>query len=65
MKRQALIKHLKEHNCTLLREGTKHSVFYNLLNLKTTAVPRHIEINEVTVRMICKDLGIPQARLKS
>ncbi len=29
MKRQDLIRHLESHGCRLLREGGKHSVYYN------------------------------------
>jgi predicted RNA binding protein YcfA (HicA-like mRNA interferase family) len=44
MKRSALIKHLKRHGCELLREGTRHSVFFNPANRRASTVPRHIEI---------------------
>lgn len=59
MKRQTLIKHLKKHGCELFREGSRHSVYWNPENRKTTAVPRHSEILDNLARKICNDLGIP------
>ena len=48
------------HNCQLLREGSKHSVFYNPVNNKTSTVPRHREIDDFLAKKICRDLGIPE-----
>jgi len=59
MKRRDLIQHLRSHGCELLREGGRHSVYWNPLNRTTSAVPRHSEIREPLVRRICKDLEIP------
>lgn len=59
MKRQELIRHIEVHGCLLLREGGKHTVYYNPSNNQTTAIPRHREINELLARKICRDLGIP------
>jgi mRNA interferase HicA len=59
MKRQDLLQHLDSHGCCLLREGGKHSVYYNPQNNQTTAIPRHREINDFLARKICRDLGIP------
>lgn len=58
MKRYALLKHLRRHGCELLREGKKHSVYWNPTTRKTSTVPRHTEIVDKLVRKICKDLGI-------
>lgn len=60
MKRVDLIKHLGQHGCELLREGSRHSVYNNPIALRTTTVPRHREINEFLVRKICRDLEIPE-----
>ncbi len=60
MKRQELIRHVESHGCRLLREGGRHSVYFNALNNQTTAIPRHREINEFLARKICRDLGIPE-----
>lgn len=58
MKRRALLKHLRKHGCELLREGKKHSVYWNPANRRTSVVPRHTEIVDKLARKICKDLGI-------
>jgi mRNA interferase HicA len=42
MKRSQLLKHLKKHGATLLREGSRHSI-YRKGQLKTQ-IPRHREI---------------------
>ena len=59
MKRRALVRHLEEHGCELLREGANHSICINRAARKTSAVPRHTEINEDLAKKICKDLGVP------
>ncbi len=58
MKRVKLIKHLTKNGCYLLREGGKHSVFYNPISRKISTVPRHPEVKQFTAEKICKDLGI-------
>jgi len=60
MKRRAFLKYLNQNNCQLLREGKKHSVFWNTVNRKTTAIPRHTEVSDNLIKKICKDLGIPK-----
>ncbi len=52
------MKILKNNNCVLLREGAKHSVFYNIKVGRTSTVPRHKEINDFLIKKICKDLSI-------
>jgi predicted RNA binding protein YcfA (HicA-like mRNA interferase family) len=59
MKRGFFLKHLKENNCVLSREGAKHSIYKNISNGKATTVPRHSDLNDITCKMICKQLGIP------
>jgi len=59
VKRRALVRHLEEHGCELLREGANHSIFVNRAASKSSAVPRHSEINDDLARKICKDLGVP------
>ncbi|RMF38120.1 MAG: type II toxin-antitoxin system HicA family toxin [Chloroflexi bacterium] len=59
MKRRALLKHLRQHGCELLREGKRHSIYWNPANRRTSAVPRHAEIVDKLVRKICKDLEVP------
>ena len=61
MKRRALVRHLRAHDHALLREGAKHSVFYNPANRRTTTVPRHTEIDDSLASKNCADLGITAA----
>jgi predicted RNA binding protein YcfA (HicA-like mRNA interferase family) len=58
VKRRALVRHLEEHGCELLREGANHSIFVNRAAGKTSAVPRHSEINDDLARKICRDLAV-------
>lgn len=59
MKRAELLKHLKFHGCYQLREGAKHSWWYNPTTNKRSAIPRHAEIKNILASKICKDLGVP------
>jgi mRNA interferase HicA len=61
VKRRDLIRHLEQHGCELLREGANHSIYVNRAAGKTSAVPRHAEINNDLAKKICKDLGVPPA----
>ena len=58
MKRKDLIKHLLKNGCVFIREGAKHSVFFNPLLRKSSTVPRHTEIDNFLAKKICRDLGI-------
>ncbi|MBK8037341.1 MAG: type II toxin-antitoxin system HicA family toxin [Verrucomicrobiaceae bacterium] len=60
MKLRDLLKHLHDHGCEFLREGGNHSVYVNRRARKSSAVPRHREINDFLVNKICKDLEIPR-----
>jgi predicted RNA binding protein YcfA (HicA-like mRNA interferase family) len=60
MKRRDLIRHLERHGCEMLREGGSHTVYANRARRKTTAIPRHREINDFLARKICQDLEIPE-----
>jgi hypothetical protein len=59
VKRADLVRHLEQHGCEFFREGSRHSVFVNRATRKSTAIPRHREINEWLARKICRDLEIP------
>jgi mRNA interferase HicA len=59
VKRRELIHHLEENGCLFLREGGKHTIYYNPSNNRTSAIPRHREIVDILVVKICKDLEIP------
>jgi mRNA interferase HicA len=58
VKRRALERHLRSHDARLLREGGNHS-FWGFDAERSTAVPRHLEIDYRLARKICADLGIP------
>ncbi len=60
MKRRELLRHLTNRGCALLREGKKHSIYWNQDLRTTSSVPRHSEINDFLARKICRDLGIPE-----
>jgi mRNA interferase HicA len=60
VKRRELIRHLESNGCELLREGGNHSIFVNRSARKSSAVPRHAEINQDLARKICTDLGVPR-----
>lgn len=48
MKRHQLLRHLKKHGCSLLREGPNHSIYQNDETGAEAPVPRHTEI--ITLR---------------
>ena len=60
MKRRDLIRHLESHGCELLREGGNHTGYVNRPALKTSAVPRHREMNDILALKICRDLQVPE-----
>lgn len=60
MKRRKLVDHLIANGCILMREGAKHSVFYNPIARRTSTVPRHIELNDFLARKICRDLHVQE-----
>jgi predicted RNA binding protein YcfA (HicA-like mRNA interferase family) len=64
MKRKDLIRHLLKNGCIFVREGAKHSVFFNPLLRKTSTVPRHNEIDNFLAKKICRDLGIEPPKKK-
>ncbi|OGZ20341.1 MAG: addiction module toxin, HicA family [Candidatus Nealsonbacteria bacterium RIFCSPHIGHO2_01_FULL_43_31] len=58
MKRKDLIKYLLQNKCVFIREGAKHSVFFNPLSKRSSTLPRHNEIDNILARKICRDLGV-------
>jgi len=58
MNRKNLIRHINSEGCVFLREGARHSVFFNPLTRRSSTVPRHIEIDNHLAKKICQDLGI-------
>jgi mRNA interferase HicA len=59
MKRKELLKYLRSQGCEFIREGARHSWWYNSSLNRRSAVPRHNEIRDILAKKICKDLGIP------
>ena len=62
MKRRDLEQHLRKQGCELLREGARHSVFYNPASGATFTVPRLREITDFLARKICRDLKVSSPR---
>ena len=60
MKLRDLLRHLEQHGCEKLREGSNHTVYVNRNKRKSTAIPRHREINEFLAKKICQDLEVPK-----
>lgn len=59
MKRNDFIRYLEKNGCFFYREGKKHTVFMNEKTKIPTAIPRHNELVNFTIKKICKDLTIP------
>jgi mRNA interferase HicA len=60
MKRSEFLKHLRKNNCSLLREGSNHSIYVNEINKKQSAIGRHSELSDLLCKKICKQLDIPE-----
>lgn len=60
MKRLELVRHLEKQGCELLREGGSHTIYVNRSTQRSSAVPRHREINDFLARKICRDLQITE-----
>jgi len=61
MKRVNLIRHLIKEGCVFIREGGKHSIFFNPIVKRISTVPRHKEIDNQLAKKICRDLGIKES----
>jgi mRNA interferase HicA len=62
MKRGDLLRHLRVNGCESLREGARHSWWYNAVQNNRSALPRHTEIDDDLARKICRDPGVPPVR---
>jgi hypothetical protein len=60
MKRIDLIRHLEQHRCEFLRQGSNHTMYVNRKARRSSAVPRHKEVNDFLARKICDDLLVPR-----
>ncbi|HUM83115.1 MAG TPA: type II toxin-antitoxin system HicA family toxin [Lachnospiraceae bacterium] len=59
MKTQELIKELKKAKCQLIRNGSRHDIWYSEITGKQFSVPRHkAEIPVGTANNILKDAGL-------
>lgn len=59
MKTQELIKLLKKNRCYILRNGSRHDIWYSEITQKQFALPRHkAEIPTGTLKNILKDAGV-------
>jgi mRNA interferase HicA len=64
MKRADLIRHLERFGCEFLREGSEHTIYVNRQARKSSAIPRHREINDFLARKVCDDLKVPRTGQK-
>jgi len=62
MKRKDFLRHLESYGCEFLREGGSHTIYVNRLVQRSSAIPRHREVNDLLVRKICRDLQIPEPK---
>jgi len=57
MKRNKLLKHPKKHGASLLREGSRHTIYQR--DEFKSQIPRHNEIVDALARKICGEPGHP------
>jgi len=62
MKRKILINYLLREGCIFIREGAKHSVFFNAQTRRSSTIPRYKEVNDFLAKKICRDLGIKEVK---
>ena len=59
MKTQELIKLLRKNRCYILRNGSRHDIWYSEITQKQFALPRHkADIPIGTLNNILKDAGV-------
>lgn len=59
MKTTELIKLLKKNKCTIIRNGSRHDIWYSEATGKQFSVPRHkAEVPTGTLNNILKDAGL-------
>jgi len=56
VKRRDLVTYLEQNEFSLLREGSKHSIYSN--GVKTVPVKRHRTLDRVTANELCKQAGL-------
>ncbi|MBL8821278.1 MAG: type II toxin-antitoxin system HicA family toxin [Planctomycetia bacterium] len=60
MKRRDFLRHVNSNGCIIQREGHSHTILEHTQSKKRAPLPRHREIPEPLVKVICKQLGIPR-----
>ena len=65
MKRQELLRYLRQQGCELLREGGRHSWWWNPSINRRSAIPCHSEIADLLANKICQDLGVEKKRIQA
>jgi predicted RNA binding protein YcfA (HicA-like mRNA interferase family) len=58
MKREELVRELRQAGCRLLRHGGRHDIYLNPTTGRKAPVPRHREISDSLCRLIKRQLGI-------
>jgi len=56
VKRRDLIRYFEKNKYYLLREGSKHSIYYN--GSKVIPVKRHKQFDRITANELCKQAGL-------
>ncbi|MEK7181291.1 MAG: type II toxin-antitoxin system HicA family toxin [Patescibacteria group bacterium] len=64
MKRRDLLNYIYKNGCVFIREGARHSVFFNPATKRISTIPRHAEINNFLAKKICRDLGVSEINKK-
>lgn len=59
MKRQEVAAYLRRRGCEFDREGTRHTRYINLATGDFSYPPRHQEVPNRLVRVICRQPGSP------
>lgn len=62
MKQHVLLKHIENHGCVLIREGKRHSIYWNPIAKKQSVVGRHKELSDLLCNKVCKQLDIPSIK---
>jgi len=56
MKRRDLLRELERNGCRLLRNGSRHDIYWNPVTGNRQPVPRHNEVDEHLARHIKRHL---------
>lgn len=59
MKLRVLLRRIADEGAVLVRHGSDHDWYRNVITGNMAAVPRHAEINEFTARAIIRELSAP------